>query len=128
MKENKNKLPLMIKLGYGVGDLGGNIFFTAIGFWLMNYLTDNVGLAAGLAGLALMVGKIWDAITDPMVGILSDRTRSKWGRRRPWFLFGSVPLGLAFFFMFKSAFTGSNIITNMGFDFIYGFMYVLYFC
>lgn len=77
------------KAGYGIGDLGGNLFFTMSGFYLLFYLTDVVGVAAGLAGAALMIGKIWDAITDPMVGYMSDRTRSKFGRRRPWLFFGA---------------------------------------
>jgi glycoside/pentoside/hexuronide:cation symporter, GPH family len=66
-----------------VADLGGNLFFTAMGFWSMNYLTDTVGLPAALAGLAVMVAKIWDAVTDPLMGYISDRTISRLGRRRP---------------------------------------------
>ena len=52
-------LPLRTKLGYGVGDLGGNLFFTIMGFWLLNFVTDNLGLAASLAGLALLIGRAW---------------------------------------------------------------------
>lgn len=126
MKDNKNKLPIRIKLGYGVGDLGGNLFFTVIGFWLMNFLTDNVGLAAGLAGIAILLGKVWDAITDPVVGILSDRTRSKWGRRRPWFLFGSVPLGLAFFFMFTNPHLSSQTSLLIWASILYMFLCMFY--
>ena len=97
-----NKLPVGVKLGYGVCDLGGNLFFTVIGFWLLNFLTDTVGLAAGLAGLTIAIGKIWDAVTDPMTGYLSDRTKSRLGRRRPWMLFGSVPLFLTMILMFTN--------------------------
>ena len=100
--DEQGKLPVGIKLGYGVGDLGGNLFFTVVAFWLMIYLTDEVGLSAGLAGGALMVGKIWDAVTDPAVGFLSDRTRTRWGRRRPWFLMGAIPLGITFYYMFNN--------------------------
>ncbi|MDR0707165.1 MAG: MFS transporter, partial [Treponema sp.] len=71
------------KLGFGIFDLGGNLLFTALGFWSLNYLTDTVGLAAALAGAAVMIGKFWDAVTDPVMGYLSDRTNSHWGRRRP---------------------------------------------
>ena len=70
-----SKLPLSVKLGFGIGDLGGNLFFTAMGFYSLIYLTDTVGLAASLAGIAILIGKFWDAVTDPMVGYLSDRTR-----------------------------------------------------
>ncbi|MEX2442726.1 MAG: MFS transporter [Alkalispirochaeta sp.] len=83
------QLSRKIKAGYGVGDLGGNLFFTMGGFYFLFYLTDVVGLAAGLAGTALMIGKIWDAVTDPVVGFLSDGTTSRFGRRRPWLFAGA---------------------------------------
>ncbi len=88
--EESNRLALRTKLGYGVGDLGGNLFFTIMGFWLLNFVTDTLGLAASLAGLALLVGRVWDAVTDPLIGSLSDRTVSRWGRRRPYLLFGAA--------------------------------------
>lgn len=96
------KLSVKIKLGYGVCDLGGNLFFTVIAFLLLNYLTDTVGITAGLAGVVVMIGKIWDAITDPVVGYLSDKTETRWGRRRPYILFGSVPLFIAMIIMFTN--------------------------
>ncbi len=99
---NEGKLSLKVKLGYGVCDIGGNLYFTSIGFWLLIFLTDTVGLAAGLAGLVVAIGKIWDAVTDPMVGYLSDRTKSRWGRRRPYILFGSIPLFIAMIIMFTN--------------------------
>jgi GPH family glycoside/pentoside/hexuronide:cation symporter len=96
------KLPIREKLGFGVLDLGGNLFFTALGFWSLNYLTDTVGLAAGLAGTAVMIGKLWDAVTDPMMGFISDRTRSRWGRRRPYLLYGAIPLFLTMWLFFTN--------------------------
>ena len=96
------KLSLKIKLGYGAGEFASSIFWITMAFWLMNYLTDEVGLSAALAGLAIMVGKALDAVIDPAVGFLSDRTQSRWGRRRPWFLFGAVPFGVAYFIMFTN--------------------------
>jgi GPH family glycoside/pentoside/hexuronide:cation symporter len=88
------------KLGFGVFDLGGNLLFTALGFWSLNYLTDTVGLAAALAGVAVMIGKFWDAVTDPVMGYLSDRTNSRWGRRRPYLLFGAIPMFFTMIFFF----------------------------
>jgi glycoside/pentoside/hexuronide:cation symporter, GPH family len=96
------KLSLKIKLGYGAGEFASSIFWITMAFWLMNYLTDEVGLSAALAGLAIMVGKALDAVIDPAVGFLSDRTHSRWGRRRPWFLWGAVPFGIAYFIMFTN--------------------------
>ncbi len=100
--EQQERLPVKTKLGYGVGELGSVLFWSALAFLLMNFLTDEVGLSGFLAGVAIMLGKVWDAVTDPTVGFLSDRTKTRWGRRRPWFLFGSVPLGIAFVIMFTN--------------------------
>jgi glycoside/pentoside/hexuronide:cation symporter, GPH family len=96
------KLSLGTKLGFGVCDLGGNLFFTAMGFWTLTYLTDTVLLPAALAGIAVMGGRVWDAVTDPMMGYISDRTRSRWGRRRPYLFFGAVPLFLTMWWFFTN--------------------------
>ncbi|HTO23256.1 MAG TPA: MFS transporter, partial [Spirochaetia bacterium] len=100
--KNDSKLSLGTKLGFGVGDLGGNLFFTALGFYALKYLTDTVGVAAALAGILLMIGKVVDAFWDPVLGFLSDRTRTRWGRRRPYLLFASVPMGLAMWWFFTN--------------------------
>lgn len=102
------KLPLGTKLGFGVADLGGNLFFTAMGFWSLAFLTDVVGILPAAAGAAVMVGKLWDAVTDPMMGYISDRTRTRWGRRRPYMLFGAIPLFLSMWFFFTNPQLGSQ--------------------
>ncbi|MFP3040629.1 MFS transporter [Treponema primitia] len=100
------------KLGFGIFDLGGNMFFTLMGFWTLNFLTDTIGLAAALAGTAVMAGKAWDAVTDPVMGFISDRTLSRWGRRRPYLLFGALPMMLTMWFFFtKPGFSGSLALT-----------------
>ncbi|MCJ7806679.1 MAG: glycoside-pentoside-hexuronide (GPH):cation symporter [Clostridia bacterium] len=99
---HSGKLSFGTKLGFGICDLGGNLFFTMMGFYLLFFMTDVVGLAAGLAGTALMIGKIWDAITDPTVGYISDRTRTRWGRRRPYMFIGSFLLFGMMIVMFKA--------------------------
>ncbi len=91
------KLSISTKLAYGAGDMGAGITTILISFTLLIFLTEVAGLDPGLAGTVLMIGKVWDAINDPVIGMLSDRTRSRWGRRRSWMLFGSLPFGLAFF-------------------------------
>ncbi len=100
--ETSGRLPVRTKLGFGVADLGGNLFFTAMGFWSLNYLTDTVAIPAAAAGAAVMIGKLWDAVTDPMMGFISDRTRTRWGRRRPYLLFGAIPLFLSMWFFFTN--------------------------
>lgn len=85
------------KAAYGVGDMGGSVIFTIIGFFLAVFLLDVVGLRPAAFGIIFLAAQVWDAITDPIIGVLSDRTRSRWGSKRPWLLFGAVPLGLAYF-------------------------------
>ncbi len=85
------KLRLTTKLAYGAGDFGPAITANILVFYLLFFLTDVAGLPAGLAGSVLMIGKIFDAINDPFIGVLSDRTRSIWGRRLPWILGGIIP-------------------------------------
>ena len=96
------KLTVGQKLGFGIFDLGGNMFFTLMGFWCLKYLTDVAGLAAALAGSALMIGKVWDAVTDPLMGFISDRTITPLGRRRPYLLAGAVPMMLTMWLFFTA--------------------------
>ncbi len=100
-KDFSKSLSREVKIGFGICDLGGNLFFTVMGFYLLYYLTDTVGLPAHLAGIALMIGKIWDAVTDPIVGDLSDRTRTRWGRRKPWMTIGAFLLFFGMLFLFR---------------------------
>ena len=96
------RLTVKQKLGFGIFDLGGNMLFTLMSFWALKYLTDTVGIAAAWAGAAIMIGKAWDAVTDPAMGFISDRTLSRWGRRRVYLLFGAAPMLLAMVFFFTS--------------------------
>lgn len=91
------KLNFTTKLAYGSGDMGPAITANILVFFLLYFFTNVAGLPAGMAGSILAIGKIGDAINDPIAGILSDRTRTKWGRRVPWMLFGTIPFGLFFF-------------------------------
>lgn len=90
-------LSLPTKLAYGAGDLGPAITANIIATFMLIFFTNVAGLNAGLAGNILAVGKIWDAINDPIVGVLSDRTKHPWGRRLPWMLYGAIPFGITFF-------------------------------
>ena len=107
----ETRLPMRKKIGFGIADIGGNLFFTVMGFWTLTYLTDTVYLAPALAGIAVMAAKIWDAVTDPIVGFLSDNTRTRFGRRRPYLLFGALPFGFSIWLFFtKPAFTGQTAL------------------
>ncbi len=94
---SNEKLNLKTKLAYGVGELGGEIPNNILVFFLLFFLTNVAGLNPTLAGSVLLIGKVWDAINDPMIGWLSDRTRSPLGRRYPWMLGGAIPLAMLFF-------------------------------
>lgn len=89
-------LSLKTKLAYGTGDLGPAMVSMIKGFFLLNFLIVVAGMGPARAGLVLLLAKIWDAVNDPIVGTLIDRTRTRWGKRRPWLLFGSVPFAIAF--------------------------------
>jgi sugar (glycoside-pentoside-hexuronide) transporter len=92
------KLPFYRKVLFGVGDSTNSLFFTVIAFFYLFFLTDVAGIAPALAGWVLLAGKAWDAVTDPMMGFVSDHTKSRWGRRRPYFL-ASVPAAVLFYFI-----------------------------
>lgn len=97
-----SKLPLGSKVKYGLADLGFALITSSIQFFLLFYYTDVAGIDPAIAGLALMVGKLtWDAINDPLFGYLSDRTHSRFGRRRIYMLIGAVPLGIAAWIMYS---------------------------
>ena len=88
-----------VKLIYGSGDWSLASFGTLRQIFYAIFLTDVVGLDPRIASLAALFGIIWDAINDPLVGMLSDRVSTRWGRRRPFFLFFSIPYGLGFLFL-----------------------------
>ena len=90
------RLPRHTKFVYGLGDLGFSLTSTILGAYFAIFLTDVVGIPAGTAAAALFIGRSWDYINDPIIGHISDRTRTRWGRRRPFLLFGFLPLALAF--------------------------------
>lgn len=92
----KDELGLSLKLAYGSGDLGFSITTTMVGAYLSIFLTDVVGLAPTLVATAIFIGRSVDYINDPIIGHLVDRTRSRWGRRRPYLLFGALPFGATF--------------------------------
>lgn len=88
------KLTIKEKLGYSLGDTASHFVWDLVGFWLLIFYTDIYGLSPAMAGVIMFVGSIWDAVMDPVVGIVSDRTESRWGKFRPYLLFGSVPYAI----------------------------------
>lgn len=101
-------------ISYGVGDLYGGGSFLIISLLFMFFLTDIVGLPPALAGLVMLPGKAWDAISDPLMGYLSDRTKSRFGRRRIYFLLGMLPVALSFIMLWIAV-----RFDNIYFSFLY---------
>lgn len=118
----RDRLPTLTKAIYGLGDWGAASATTARSLFWLFFTVSVVGVDVGLAGLAFIIGRIWDGINDPVVGILSDRFRSRWGRRRPFMLAGALPFGLGFFLMFnKPPFEGDLAIALY-----YAVVFILY--
>lgn len=87
---------LRTKVGYAIGDLGLSIAYFAVGFFFLFYLTDVIGLSAAAAGTVVLIGKLWDGVNDPLIGVMSDRTRSRHGRKRVYLLYGAIPFAISF--------------------------------
>jgi len=103
-----NRLSTGIKIAYGSGDTGFSLTATILGAYFAIFLTDVVGLPPGVAAAAVFIGRSWDYINDPIIGYLSDKTRSKMGRRRPYLLFGAIPFALTFVMLWwKPPFTAN---------------------
>jgi GPH family glycoside/pentoside/hexuronide:cation symporter len=92
----RERLSSLTKVLYGMGDTGFSLAGTIISVYFMMFLTDVVQLDPRIAAYALFIGRSWDYINDPLIGYISDRTRTRWGRRRPFLLFGLVPFALTF--------------------------------
>jgi GPH family glycoside/pentoside/hexuronide:cation symporter len=93
-------LPLSIQLGWGIGTFAPALVLSATNVLLLRFMTDHVGIAAATAGLLIAASKLYDAVTDPITGVLSDRTRSKIGRRRPFLVIGGILLALSLVALF----------------------------
>jgi Na+/melibiose symporter-like transporter len=90
----------MLKLGYGIGQTSSGIKNATFAIFLFFYYNQVLGLSGSLAGMASLLALVIDAVTDPMVGQLSDRYQSRWGRRHPFMLVGALPFGFAIYLLF----------------------------
>ena len=100
--ENVKKLSFITKLKNGVGDFGMALVSAMLQFSMLIYYTDVVGVNPGLAGTAILVGKLaWDMVNDVLFGYFEDKTKSRWGKRRPYLIFCAVPLALSFWLVYS---------------------------
>jgi len=125
---NEGKLPFKVKFFYGGIEGGTTVGWGVFSFFFLFFLTDVVGIKPATAGIIMLVAGVWDAITDPLAGIISDRTRSKWGRRRPYLIAFLVPFAVSAWLLFTdfglssgwtvAYFIGANILFYFVQDFI----------
>lgn len=118
MEKKKDKLSLWTKLIYGTGDLGFSMNNSIIAAFFPIFMMDVIGLTPAMVAIILFVGRSWDYVNDPIIGHLSDRTRTRWGRRRPFLLFGAIPFGLSFILLWLSpnfSKTGLIIYYSLGY-------------
>jgi GPH family glycoside/pentoside/hexuronide:cation symporter len=100
--ENNNHLRFKEKLGYGLGDTASNFFFQTFNIFLLYYYTDVFGISAAAVGTMFFVTKLWDAVNDPLMGIIADRTQTRFGKFRPYLLWMAIPYGAMGYVMFAN--------------------------
>ena len=100
MTTGVQKLSFGEKLGYSLSDSAANFMFQVMIMFQLFYYTNILGISAGAAGTLLLVARIWDAIFDPFMGIIADKTSTRWGKFRPWLLWTAVPFGIIFYLTF----------------------------
>ena len=93
-------LRLREKIGYGFGDMASSMFWKVFSYYLPFFYSNIFGLRLDQVGLLLVVTRIWDAVSDPMMGIIADRTRSRWGKYRPYLLWMALPFAVCGVFLF----------------------------
>jgi len=85
------KLSVKEKIGYSLGDTASHFVWDMVGFWLLFFYTDVYGISAVAAGTIMLIARFWDMAIDPVIGVISDRTNTRWGKFRPYILFGAIP-------------------------------------
>jgi GPH family glycoside/pentoside/hexuronide:cation symporter len=91
---NNEKITIKEKIGYSLGDTASNLFFQTFIFFITIFYTDVFGISARAVGTMFLITKIWDAVNDPMMGMIADRTETRWGKFRPYILWFAIPFGL----------------------------------
>ncbi len=94
MNNISTKLSIKEKIGYGLGDTASHFVWDMVGFWILIFYTDTYGISAAVAGTIMLVARIWDMISDPIMGIIADRTNTRWGKFRPYLLWMAIPYGV----------------------------------
>lgn len=101
-KDSSEKITLFEKISYGFGAIGYNASFWWVSAFFAIYYTDTIAVPAGMVSLLLLVVRIWDAINDPLIGSIADRTKTRWGRYRPWLVAAGIGLPFSIIAMFSA--------------------------
>jgi GPH family glycoside/pentoside/hexuronide:cation symporter len=94
MEKSTLKLSVKEKIGYSLGDTASHFVWDMVGFWLLFFYTDVYGISAAAAGTIMLIARFWDMAIDPIIGVVSDRTNTRWGKFRPYILFGAIPYAI----------------------------------
>jgi GPH family glycoside/pentoside/hexuronide:cation symporter len=112
MQDQTQKLSIVEKIGYSLGDCAANFIFQTVMMFLMIFYTDVLGISGVAAGFIFLATRLWDAVNDPMMGAIADRTNTRWGKFRPWILISAIPFGVIGVLMFTApdlSYTGKII-------------------
>ncbi len=88
------KLSIKEKIGYGLGDTASHFVWDMVGFWILIFYTDTFGISAAAAGTIMLIARVWDMFSDPLMGIIADRTNTRWGKFRPYLLWMALPYSI----------------------------------
>ena len=91
---NSSKLSLKEKIGYSLGDTASHFVWDMVGFWILIFYTDTFGISAAAAGTIMLIARFWDMASDPIMGIIADRTKTRWGKFRPYILWMALPYSI----------------------------------
>jgi GPH family glycoside/pentoside/hexuronide:cation symporter len=94
MSDYTGKLSIKEKIGYGLGDTASHFVWDMVGFWILIFYTDTFGISAAAAGTIMLIARFWDMVSDPLMGIIADRTNTRWGKFRPYLLWMALPYSI----------------------------------
>jgi GPH family glycoside/pentoside/hexuronide:cation symporter len=120
------KISLRERIGYGFGDMASSMFWKLFGIYLLFFYTDVMGLPAATVGTLFLITRIWDTLLDPVIGMIADRTTSKWGKFRPYLLYLAVPFGIMGLITFSVPGPGSSISLLLYIYITYSLMMLVY--
>ena len=102
-------MKLSEKIGYGFGDMSSSMFWKLFSYFLPFFYSNVFGLSLADAGMLMLITRLWDAVSDPMMGILADRTKTRWGKYRPYLLFFALPFAVCGVLLFTTPENGKTV-------------------